>query len=157
MRDPVCGMMVHTLDHVVDYKGIHFAFCSEQCKERFLANPHLYIGKPGGQPAPRQEGKEAIKKRRLHLAQPLTSNDIKTLTSELQAMMGIKQVHAHGDRVEIVYDLLQATAGQIETRLGDIGLQLGEGWAERLKRAFIHYEEECEVENLEVKEKYTSH
>lgn len=38
MRDPVCGMMVHTLDHVVDYKGIHLAFCSEQCKERFLAN-----------------------------------------------------------------------------------------------------------------------
>lgn len=52
----------------------------------------------------------------------------------------------------IVYDLLQATAEQIEEKLAEIGIQLGEGLAERLRRAFVHYEEECEVGNLEVHE-----
>ena len=55
-----------------------------------------------------------------------------------------------GDSVLITYDLLQATAEQIEEKLGEIGVQLGEGFAERLRRAFVHYEEECEIGNLEV-------
>ena len=51
----------------------------------------------------------------------------------------------------IVYDLLQATAEQLEVKLTEIGVQLGEGLADRLLRAFVHYEEECEIGNLEVK------
>lgn len=155
-KDPVCGMMVDTPNHVVDYQGIRFFFCSEQCKERFIANPHLYVGSPGHS-APKQEGKEVIKKRRLHLVQPLSWQDAEILTAALREMMGVKAVIAQGDRVEITYDLLQATAEQIEVKLSEIGAMLGEGWTERLRRAFIHYEEECTVENLEAQKSHIPH
>jgi hypothetical protein len=52
--------------------------------------------------------------------------------------------------VTITYDLLQATADQLEAKMGEVGVKLGEGWAERLRRGFVHYMEECEVGNLEV-------
>jgi YHS domain-containing protein len=152
MQDPVCGMIVDSLQYAVDYLGIRYTFCSEQCLERFTTNPHLYVGRPG-HPAPKQEGKEVVKRRWLRLAQPLVPEEAGTLVTALHEMMGIKAVAAEGVSVEITYDLLQATAGQIEARLTEIGVRLGDGWAERLRRAFIHYEEECEVENLEVQEK----
>jgi allophanate hydrolase subunit 1 len=103
-----------------------------------------------GQKAPKQEGVSVIKQRRLRLAQLLSPSQVRTLSDALQAMMGIQTVSVEGDSVVIAYDLLQATAEQIEERLAEIGVQLGEGWAERLRRAFVHYEEECEVGNLEV-------
>ncbi len=46
-EDPVCHMEVPTTSHACEYEGIQYAFCSEQCRERFLANPRLYIGLPG--------------------------------------------------------------------------------------------------------------
>ena len=103
-----------------------------------------------GQKAPKQEGLTVIKQRRLRLAQPLSSSQARVLSDSLQAMMGIQTVSAEGDSVVIAYDLLQATAEQVEEKLAKIGVQLGEGLAERLRRAFVHYEEECEVGNLEV-------
>ena len=69
--------------------------------------------------------------------------------------MGIKSVQVNGDEIEITYDLLQATAEQIETKMAEIEVQLGEVWSQQLRRAFVHYEEELEVGSLEVhKEKY---
>ena len=136
----------------VEYLGIRYAFCSEQCKERFISNPHLYVGRPGHK-APKQEGLEIIKRRRLHLASHLTAEQVGVLTQALEAMMGIKKISVDGDRVEITYDLLQATAKQIEARLVEIGAQLGESWADRLRLAFVHYEEECEMGNVEAEEK----
>ena len=43
--DPVCGMMVPEEHAVVcaDYKGKHFCFCSEECKEEFDMDPEMYI------------------------------------------------------------------------------------------------------------------
>lgn len=64
--------------------------------------------------------------------------------------MGIQTVSVDGDRVVIAYDLLMATEEQIENKLAEIGVRLGEGFAERLRRAFVHYEEECELGSLEV-------
>jgi hypothetical protein len=128
---------------------MQFAFCSEQCRDRFVANPHLYIGMPG-HPAPKQQGEVVLKKRRLRLATPLSLDEAALLMQALQAMMGIKSVVIEGDRLDITYDLLQATTKQIEARMIGIGVRLGEGWAERLRRAFVHYEEECEIGNLEV-------
>lgn len=150
--DPVCGMTVDAQKIVVKYLGIHYVFCSEQCRERFTANPHLYVGLPGCK-APKQEGMEVIKRRRLHLASRLTSGQAGMLTQTLEAMMGIKKILAGGDRVEITYDLLLTTAEQIEIKMAEIGVQLGEGWADRLHRAFVHYEEEHEAGNLEVDER----
>ncbi|MDD5242051.1 MAG: YHS domain-containing protein [Sulfuricella sp.] len=150
--DPVCGMAVDDQKIVVEYLDVRYAFCSGQCKDRFISNPHLYVGLPGCK-APKQEGMEVIKQRRLHLALRLTSEQSGVLTQTLEAMMGIKKISANGDRAEITYDLLLATAEQIEAKLAEIGVQLGEGWADRLHRAFVHYEEEHEVENLEVDER----
>lgn len=149
VKDPVCHMEVPATSFATKYAGIHYAFCSAQCKERFLENPHLYVGMPG-QKAPKQEGVSVIKQRRLRLAQPLSPSQVRTLSDALQAMMGIQTVSVEGDSIVIAYDLLQATVEQIEERLAEIGVQLGEGWTERLRRAFVHYEEECEVGNLEV-------
>ena len=56
-------MQVKPGDNAIDYQDMPFAFCSLQCKERFLANPHLYIGYPG-QKAPKQEGHTVLKHRR---------------------------------------------------------------------------------------------
>lgn len=147
--DPVCGMQVSPDAFPVEHLGIHYAFCSRQCHDRFKANPHLYIGAPGQQ-APAQQGVEILKQRRFRLEQPLTDAEAAILVDELAAMMGIRRVEITGDTVAIVYDLLQATAAQIEARIGQAGMRLGTGWAERLQRGFVHYFEECEVGNLEV-------
>lgn len=156
IRDPVCGMQVESDHYTIDYLQVHYAFCSRQCQERFLENPHLYVGLPS-QKSPKQEGREVIKLRRLRLEQPLSSAQKDEVVQALRDMMGIKAVTAAGDRIEMTYDLLQATAEQIESRLEEVGVRLGEGWAERLRRAFVHYEEECEIGSLEVHEKSAVH
>lgn len=149
VKDPVCGMEVEPHRFETVYAGIPFAFCSEQCRQRFVAHPHLYIGLPG-EKAPRQAGAELLKRRRFRLDTPLAAQATAILTEELEAMMGVKKVEIRGDTVSIVYDLLQATAEQIEARIAEIGIKLGEGWRERLCRSFVHYQEENEAGNLEV-------
>lgn len=148
-KDVVCGMEVESDKNQLVYLGVSYAFCSKQCQERFLANPHLYVGLPG-QKAPKQEGVSVIKQRRLRSAQQLSPSQAKTVSDALRAMMGIQRVSVEGDSIVIAYDMLQATAEQIEERLAEIGVQLGEGWAERLRRAFVHYEEEIGAESMEV-------
>lgn len=154
VKDPVCGMQVELHMYATEYLQSRYAFCSTQCRDRFLANPHLYIGFPG-QNAPKQEGLELLKQRRLHVARLLSPSQADSLIGALQAMMGIKSVAVDGDKIEITYDLLQVTTEQIEAKMTEIGVQLGEGWTEQLSRAFVHYEEELEVGSLEVhKEKH---
>ncbi|MGE5319453.1 MAG: YHS domain-containing protein [Hyphomicrobiaceae bacterium] len=149
LKDPVCGMSVSRDSFAMEHLGIHYAFCSQQCQDRFKANPHLYIGVPG-EKAPRQKGEEIVKRRRFLLEQPLTEAEAAILVEELGGLMGIKNVELSADSVAITYDLLQATAAQIEARIGQAGVRLGSGWAERLQRGFVHYVEECEINNLEV-------
>lgn len=153
VTDPVCGMEVKPHQNEIIYLEVAYAFCSPQCQQRFLANPHLYVGAPG-QPAAKQQGKAIIKSRRIHLGAPLTREEADTLTRELHEMMGISRVTVEDDHLEIVYDLLQATAEQIELKLVELGARMGENWAERLQRAFVHYEEECELGNLEAEERH---
>lgn len=152
--DPVCGMAVSPHQNEIVYLQIHFAFCSLQCKERFLAHPHAYIGQYG-HPAPKQEGWEVLKRRRLHLVVPLFPQGMELLAGELKSMMGVRDVTVVGDTVEITYDLMQVTIEQIEKKLAEIGVRLGDGWAERLRLAFVHYEEECELGNLEVRDSHS--
>jgi len=149
VKDPVCEMMVDPQDNAIEYQQMSFAFCSKQCQERFLANPHLYIGIPGIK-APKQEGREVIKRRRMHLSHTLSPDEIALVSKALQAMMGIKDLAITQDTIEITYDLLQATLKQIEGKLVEIGIQLGGGWAERLQRAFLQESEELQVESMEV-------
>ncbi len=149
VKDLVCGMMVDSQDNAIEYLQMSFAFCSKQCKARFLTNPHLYIGTPGHK-APKQEGREVVKRRRIRLSQPLSSEDTTQVSEALQAMMGIKDLKVSQDTIEITYDLLQVTLKQLEEKLVEIGIQLGGGWSERLRRAFLQESEELQIESLEV-------
>ncbi len=150
VKDPVCGMEVAPAQFETVYEGLHYAFCSEQCRQRFAANPHLYIGVPG-EKAARQKGVELFKRRRFQLDTPLAAQDAAILTEALGAMMGVKAIEIQdGNTVTITYDLIQATADQLEAKMVEVGAKLGAGWAERLRRGFVHYTEECEVGNLEV-------
>ena len=43
--DPVCGKTVRTdKAKSLVYDGSVFYFCSRECRERFEAAPHLYVG-----------------------------------------------------------------------------------------------------------------
>jgi len=144
---PVCGMEVdrHLLE--LEYRGMHFAFCSEQCRERFETDPHLYVGYPGHR-APTAEGRESLKRRSLHLAEPLSDEMAARIRGVLMKMMGVKDISVHEDHVENTYDLLQATATQIEREMEKLGVALGEAWTDRLRRAFVRFSEETEAESL---------
>jgi hypothetical protein len=134
-------MMVDPDQLPVTHLGMHFAFCSEQCRQRFLSNPNLYVGSVVHK-APKQQGREVLKRRRLKLSEPL-SEDIKArLIERIQSMMGIKRVEVEDDIVDITYDLLEATEAQIEEAIAQSGATLGQGLAGRLSRAFVHYLEE---------------
>ena len=152
IKDPVCGIEVEPHQHALVYREIDYAFCSRQCQERFLAHPHLYVGLPG-QKAPRQEGRQLIKQRKMRLAQPFKPEEARELASALSALPGVKYIHAEANDLTISYDLLLVTAEQIEEQLATAGVKLGDGWAERLRLAFLHYEEELEVSGLEMTDK----
>lgn len=155
-KDPVCHMEVAATSLATEYAGIRYAFCSEQCKERFLANPHLYIGFPGHK-APAQQGREIIKQRRMVLSTPLDALQVEQLKHALLEMMGIQEVGIEGNKIEIRYDLMQITAEQIADRLASIGADLGGAWMDRLKLAFISNMEEIEISSLEVANKKGCH
>ena len=147
-KDPVCGMFVDAHEIEVVYAEVHYAFCSEQCHERFVANPHLYIGYPGHK-APKLRGIQALKWRRFKLEYALTSLESEQLIEGLRSMMGVRKVHVNNMILEITYDLMEVTAEQIEKRLVEIGLGLGEEWPERLRRSFINFVEEFEISGLD--------
>jgi YHS domain-containing protein len=149
IRDPVCGMQVAPDQHAITYQKMRFAFCSTQCKERFLANPHLYIGHPGNK-APVQEGRTIMKSRQLKLDKSLPDDMALQVFMCIKEMMGIGHIEIKGDTIDIQYDLLQVTEAQIESALAEVGATLGHSWSERLRRAFVHYFEETEIASLEV-------
>ena len=72
-------------------------------------------------------------------------------------MMGIQEIFIEGYKIEIQYDLIQVTSGQIADKLALIGADLGGGWRDRLKLAFINNLEEIEINSLEVKNKKCCH
>lgn len=146
-KDPVCGAEVDREHIRATYRGLGYGFCSQQCRERFLAKPELYVGGPGHK-APKQEGVEILKKRRLRLAEPPSPAATATLENELRRAVGIRDVRVQGDTVEIAYDLLETTVETISEEIAAIGLKIDRGWSERLRLAFVEYEEDCELDNL---------
>lgn len=148
VKDPVCNMIVSADQYAIDYLGIHFAFCSLQCKERFLASPHLYIG-AAEHKSPKQEGQEILKCRHFKLTESLPDEMAALVADSIRTMMGIKSIHINGAAIEVTYDLLQVTAQQIESQLESTGAALGKDWGQRLRRAFVHYTEETEVDSMD--------
>ncbi len=56
---------------------------------------------------------------------PLPAGTNKVLQDKLSAMMGVKNVTVAGDAREIIYDLLQAIAKQIEAEIIKLLIGLG--------------------------------
>lgn len=152
VRDPVCGMQVDPHRYAIVYLDIPYAFCSSQCLERFRAHPHLYVGQPGHK-APRQEGMQILKRRTLRLTHPLSAAQAVEVAEALTALHGVKHMRSENDALILTYDLLVTTTEQIEEKLTEVGVKLGDGWADRLRLAFVHYEEELETSGLEVNDR----
>ncbi len=140
---PVCGMSAEPEVQSVEHHKMYFNFCSEQCRETFMAHPNLYCARLG------KERKEILKRRTMRLLEPLDTEVTELLIPYLKGLMGIKEVTVESDNVDITYDLLQVKEIQIENALTEIGLQLGDGWLERLRRSWIQDCEEIELDNLE--------
>jgi len=54
VRDPVCGMMVDpaTAKHRAQHAGQDYFFCNPRCREKFVANPQVYLTPAPGPSAP---------------------------------------------------------------------------------------------------------
>jgi YHS domain-containing protein len=147
-KDVVCGMDVNTDDISLDYQSCHYVFCSNQCLERFQLSPHLYIGYPGSE-APKHAGIVVLKRRRLKIAEPFPQEVSDQFIEYVGTMMGICSIEVNGNCIDITYDLLQATELQIEEKITGAGIVLGNDMMEKIRRAFVHFMEETEIESLE--------
>lgn len=152
VKDYVCQMQVSPDSFPAEYAGGHYAFCSAQCRERFLANPHLYIGFPGRK-APAQEGQQVIKHRRFRLSETPDAEQAGRVKEALLELMGMIEVSLAGDTLEIKYDLIQVTAEQIADKLRAIGTPLTGSWIDRLRGALVNNLEDIEINSLEVEKK----
>jgi len=141
---PVCGMNATDSSVYAVHLGITYYFCMEQCRENFLARPTLYMGKK----PPSHEDRAVIKRRRFKLDQPLAGMKREDLLTALNQLMSVRNVSIEGDRLSIDYNLLEINAGQIEAVLVIVGASMGSGWADRLKRGWVNYTEENELDNL---------
>ena len=147
--DRVCHRQVPSTSFATEHAGSHYAFCSVQCRDRFLEHPHLYIGYPGS-PAPAQQGRQVIKRHRLMLSASLDVTQAEKVKRALYGMVGVQEVEIEENRIEIQYDLIIVTMEQIAEKIESTGAHLGEGWLDRLKFALINNLEEIEANSLEV-------
>ena len=140
---PVCGMDVDQDGWSEMHTGIKYVFCSSQCRDNFVERPLLYMGKHA------KHENQRLMQRKFHLERFFddpSQSDI--VCEELSQMMGVKQVEIEGREIRLTYDLFQCTAKQIEERLRQAGVRLGKGWADKLKRGWMKYTEENELDNL---------
>ncbi len=143
-RCPVCGMDADDSGICAEHSGISYHFCMPQCRENFLARPLLYIGNA----AAKRTGREIIKRRIFTIEQAMGGMQAEALMMALNQLMSVKNISIEGDRIAIDYNLLELHAGQIEAALLEAGASMGTGWSERLKRGWVHYVEENELDNL---------
>jgi len=141
---PVCGMDTADSDICAEHSGINYHFCMPQCRENFLARPLLYRGNQSAKLA----GRKIIKRRSFALDYSVSSFQRETLFMALNKLMSVCNITVTDDKVSIDYDLLEITAEQIEAALVQAGALMGAGWGDRLKRGWIYYIEENELDNL---------
>lgn len=139
---PVCDMEVRDDSYALEYLKVLYHFCSEQCLDTFNARPALYSGTLA-----KNIGK-VIKHRKLRLMKALDAGASKTLNDTLNRLMGIEEVYINNNQLVISYDLLQLTLRQIEASLSKNGVQLNNGWWQRIRRGWLHNTEENELDNL---------
>jgi len=125
-----------------EHLGVAYHFCSQQCRENFIARPSLYIGKQAGQRQP------IIKHRHFLLDCTIDATREACLEGAIEQLLGVQHVHIQKRRVSIDYNLLEVRAEQIENVLSGLGLKLADSWLERLKRNWLHYTENNELDHL---------
>lgn len=145
---PVCHMSKINRSLLVNYQGVDHYFCSSQCLERFKAHPHLFVGDPKHGLSPKQKGQTALKKRRIGFAEPIDDDFKEVLEQSLRSLMGVKTLIFEGSSLSVTYDLLQVSLENIESTIEQTVTQERSGVVDRIKRGFIHFSEECELDNL---------
>ncbi len=153
--DPVCLMQTDESSPHYDYHHKTFYFCSTQCLQRFKEKPQLYISE-SGKPPPKKSQGSLVQQRVLYLDNQPDEQQSENLLRELQSMMGIVYAAINKKQLTIRYDLLQADIKQIEANIEKAGNKLSHKWGQTLRRAFIHYQEEAELDNLS-QQPYDSH
>lgn len=145
---PVCQMTEVKQNLWRSYRGLQFWFCSQQCLDRFIAHPGLYVGSPKTGLPEKKRGKVEHKSHRIVFSKSLSDNEVEKLIADLSKMMGIKSLSVSTTELLVMYDLMEVSLEDIENQ---ISLSLGgfdSPMIDRVKRSWIHYTEECELENL---------
>ena len=148
IRDVVCGMRVGPDSFPCDYEGIHFAFCSEQCRQHFQARPHLYIGDPKHGKAVRQQGQQLLKKHRITLKELPDAEHREHILNSVNQLMGVKHCELDGRNIQVEYDLLAVSLKDIEQAITSQHVAEDDSALDKLRRAVIHLSEECELDQL---------
>jgi len=141
---PVCGMDASASGLTAEHLGVVHHFCSETCRENFLKRPRLYPGSIAGAISARA----VIKRRRFALAEALDEEQRRSVAEVLKGLMGVHKVEVGATEVFIEYNLMEIQAIQIEGALAKAGATLAGGWTERLRRRWVRYTEENELDNL---------
>ncbi len=145
---PVCQMTKIDRSLSLKYQGVDHYFCSSQCLERFKEHPHLFVGDPKHGLSPKQKGQAALKTRRIGFAEAVGDELKATLDQSLLSLMGVEALRFEGHCLYVSYDLFQVSLEEIEATIEQTAAKLHSGMLERVKRGFIHYSEECELDNL---------
>ena len=147
-RDPVCGALVPEDSFPWTHLHIKYAFCSEHCRERFKRWPHLYVGEATYGLAEKQLGTVVRKAHKIRLVDAVESGKMPEVRKAVESLKGIEAVDIEGGEVTVVYDLLQVSLKDIENAIiVEVG-DLRDRMTDKLRRVFIHYSEECELDNL---------
>ncbi len=144
VKCPVCNMGVTNAAISAEHLGVRYAFCSEPCRNNFLRRPKLYVGRA----ALAKQGKVVMKHRRFQLEKVVAGLQHERLQFALKQLMSVEDISIDGCTISMTYNLLEINARQIESALRDAGMQLSNSWWQRLKRNWIHYTEENELDNL---------
>lgn len=144
----VCQMTSINGDLLLNYQGVEHYFCSSQCLERFQSHPHLYVGDPRYGLSVKQKGEVVIKEHKIRVSVEFTDETKNRLEATLKMLMGVETVGFDSDTVYVTYDLLQVSLADIEKAIVASACQLDSGFSENIKRGYIHYTEECELDNL---------
>jgi len=142
----VCDMDSHSSDIHEQHLGITYYFCSEQCKTNFLAHPQLYLGLQ----SPKEKGQHVIKKRSFSFQHGTLEKQDKQLEQIVSQLMGVQSISCDDKKMLVHYNLLEITAQQIETAVVQAGFVLNTAWMAKWKRAWIHYTESNELDQLAI-------
>lgn len=142
---PVCGMKCDLTVPMESHDGMHYYFCSDQCRDTFIQHPKLYG-------THRHSGDRCIKARYFRFAQPVSTNDQDGIRACVETLMGIESACFEEGLLRVTYDLLQVNATRIESAIEKAGFALEEGLMHRIRRELIQEQEETDLTNLEAGE-----